>query len=343
MPAPSVREHLTALVGSEIPTISGVPNRILEVAGDNVIVGTERSPDGQPVPLADIQAAADRVFHREEVRIDPDSVGYRSAFVGAVLRSMPGVEVLEGPQRARLASGSAQRNPAWQYDELILALDLYLRRGQPPTSDPEVVVLSSLLNRLPIHVDRPDATRFRNPNGVHMKLANWKRLDPTYSGAGLTGGGHREEEVWHRFASDPQALVAAVERITATANGNAPTLPPEEDEGESVEGRILFRVHRVRERDPSLVKRKKAAELRRDGGLACEVCDIDFAHTYGPLGEGFIECHHTMPLATAGTRTTVLDDLALVCPNCHRMLHRSHDTLSIAALRAIVRDEASGR
>lgn len=340
---PSVREHLSTLVGSGVPTISGAPNRVIDVIGDNVIVGTTRSPNGEPVALADIQAAVDRVFDGEEVRIDPDSVGFRSAFVGAVLQSMPGVEVLHRPQRARLASGTAQRNPAWQYDELVLALDLYLRRGQPPTSDPEVVALSGLLNRLPIHEDRPDATRFRNPNGVHMKLANWKRLDPNYPGAGLTGGGHREEEVWHRFANDPQALAAAVERITATADGNAPTLLAEEDEDEAVEGRILFRLHRVRERDPSLVKRKKAAAQRRGGRLACEVCNIDFARTYGPLGEGFIECHHTLPLATAGTRTTALDDLALVCPNCHRMLHRSHEPLSIAGLRAIVHDEPAGR
>jgi predicted HNH restriction endonuclease len=40
-----------------------------------------------------------------------------------------------------------------------------------------------------------------------------------------------------------------------------------------------------------------------------------------------VEVHHLRPLATSdrrGTKTTV-DDLLVVCPNCHRALHRSKD------------------
>jgi 5-methylcytosine-specific restriction protein A len=44
---------------------------------------------------------------------------------------------------------------------------------------------------------------------------------------------------------------------------------------------------------------------------------------YGELGEGFAECHHRTPLGelTGKTRTR-LADLAIVCANCHRILHR---------------------
>jgi hypothetical protein len=38
-----------------------------------------------------------------------------------------------------------------------------------------------------------------------------------------------------------------------------------------------------------------------------------------------------------GTGTTQLDDLALVCPNCHRMLHRSRPPLTVEALRELIR------
>jgi 5-methylcytosine-specific restriction protein A len=80
----------------------------------------------------------------------------------------------------------AQRNPPWQRDELILALDLYFRH--PPNSisktHPEVLALSELLNALPIHPHRPDAARFRNPAGVYRKLCNFLRFDPTYQGKG---------------------------------------------------------------------------------------------------------------------------------------------------------------
>ena len=65
----------------------------------------------------------------------------------------------------------ARRNPPWQRDELILALDLYFRH-RPDTigkKHPEVAALSELLNKLPIHPDRPDTAKFRNVNGTYMK------------------------------------------------------------------------------------------------------------------------------------------------------------------------------
>jgi 5-methylcytosine-specific restriction protein A len=78
----------------------------------------------------------------------------------------------------------ARRNPPWQRDELILALDLYFRH-RPDTINkkhPEVAELSEILNALPIHPDRPDAARF------YMKLCNFLALDPAYQGLGLGAG-----------------------------------------------------------------------------------------------------------------------------------------------------------
>jgi hypothetical protein len=99
------------------------------------------------------------------------------------------------------------------------------------------------------------------------------------------------------------------------------TAASDDEEGE--EGKTLFRLHRLKERNPRLVKRKKQAVLAASGCLACEVCSFDFVEIYGPLGNGFAECHHRMPLASLATViTTRLIDLAIVCANCHRMLHR---------------------
>ena len=55
--------------------------------------------------------------------------------------------------------------------------------------------LSEVLNRLPIHSVRPDQHRFRNANGVYMKLCNFLRFDPSYTGKGLSRGGADEETV----------------------------------------------------------------------------------------------------------------------------------------------------
>jgi 5-methylcytosine-specific restriction enzyme A len=86
-----------------------------------------------------------------------------------------------------------------------------------------------------------------------------------------------------------------------------------------------------------VVGRKKRKALAALGKLACEVCGFDFAKFYGDIGEGYAECHHILPLSsTDTTRRTKLADLAIVCANCHRILHRSRTWLSIVGLRAKV-------
>jgi 5-methylcytosine-specific restriction protein A len=345
MPAPSVRDHLASLVGTVIPTISGRPNRVVRLAEDAVSVGTDESPMGEPVPLAEIQAAADRVFDGEEVRISPASVGYRSAFVGAVLQSMPGVEVLQRPQRVRLAERGARPDPEWEYDELILSLDQYLRSGvYVELNDPEILALSDLLGRLPVR----DGDADRSPEAIVDMLhrwqaidpARWETIEPAFEGLPPPFGSTREKAVWDRFIIKPEGdaaeLDAAVASIRALAETAARALPPVDDESEAVEGRLLFRQHRMRERDPDITRRKKAAAMEQFGRLGCEVCDFDFAAAYGQLGAGFMECHHRLPLATAGIRTTQLADLALVCPNCHRMLHRARPALTVEGLRKLI-------
>jgi 5-methylcytosine-specific restriction enzyme A len=83
------------------------------------------------------------------------------------------------------------------------------------------------------------------------------------------------------------------------------------------------------------VKLKERLVLEREGKLACEVCGFDFAASYGEIGVGFIEAHHLVPIAKlTKLRISSLSDLALVCSNCHRMLHKSE--LSVEALCARV-------
>jgi 5-methylcytosine-specific restriction protein A len=316
---PNVREHLERLVGTTIQTISGRPNRVVSLQESTVIVATDHSPEGEAVPLADIQAAIDRVFGGEEVRVAPYSVGYRSAFIGAVLRSMQGVEVLQRPLRARLTKAPVQPELEWEFDELVLTLDQYLRTGDHvEPSNPDIVALSDLLGRLLIHERNVD----RTPDAVIQMLRRWHEVDPAPAPAEYaqpTVGTSGEKAVWNRFVTTPAGsaddLDAAVATIKALADEDTGGLPPADGEAEATEGRLLFRLHRARERDPEIIRRKKAAVLDHGGRLACEVCDFDFAATYGPLGDGFIECHHRLPLATAGVRATTLADLALVIDN----------------------------
>ena len=118
-----------------------------------------------------------------------------------------------------------RRNPAWSRDELMLALDLYLRfRDAPPGKDSEEVAeLSAFLGRMARGLAVTEAETFRNANGVYMKMMNFRRFDPDYTAdgkVGLTRGNKEEETVWNEFANDPATLAEAVAGIRAGVDGS---------------------------------------------------------------------------------------------------------------------------
>jgi hypothetical protein len=95
----------------------------------------------------------------------------------------------------------------------------------------------------------------------------------------------------------------------------------------ATEGSKQLRSHYRRERSSKLISAKKVQFQKEHGRLFCEICEFSFENTYPEtLGKGFIEAHHKVPLSKIDTivRTT-LDDLLLVCSNCHRMIHRTND------------------
>ena len=54
------------------------------------------------MPIVEVQAALDTLRHEGTVVIQPDAVGYRSAFIGAVLRTLPGATIELNPPRVSL-------------------------------------------------------------------------------------------------------------------------------------------------------------------------------------------------------------------------------------------------
>jgi 5-methylcytosine-specific restriction protein A len=66
--------------------------------------------------------------------------------------------------------------------------------------------------------------------------------------------------------------------------------------------------------------------MHQHGLLSCEVCGFTTLSEYGPAVRDIIEAHHLMPLSLSGETTTRLEDLALLCPNCHREAHASPDS-----------------
>jgi hypothetical protein len=105
------------------------------------------------------------------------------------------------------------------------------------------------------------------------------------------------------------------------------------------EGKLKEHLHRSRERNPELIRLAKQLALSRDGCLRCACCAFNFEQVYGPLGRGFIEGHHTKPVSTLHIdgELTKVEDIALVCSNCHRMLHRRRPWLRIGHLADLLK------
>jgi 5-methylcytosine-specific restriction protein A len=234
------------------------------------------------------------------------------------------------------------RRRAWLRDELILAQEVYIREGATASAQ-SVNGLSSVLRAFPIESELASDPTFRSPAAVRRKLANFLALDPEGE-RGLSHGGRGDRGVWKDFANDPGRLGKVATAIREALAGLAESERLDQPAfSEAPEGRLLTQAHVARERSAKLVQAKKKNALAEAGRLACEVCSFDFADAYGDRGEGFIECHHLLPLATLRPgHVTHLRDLALLCSNCHRMVHRSTPWLTLEQLKTSFLHEAAG-
>lgn len=210
-------------------------------------------------------------------------------------------------------------NPNWTRDETILALELYLDSADamPSPSDERVVELSNLLRALPYHDRAARKPSFRNPDGVSFKLQNIRQVA---TGKGLGNVSQMDRRVWEEFGNRREEVKRMASLIRTGIEIAASEQDDADNELEFAEGRTVTEAHKRRERNPNL-RRKFIAKRRTNGRLACEICGC-FEPNH-PLGESMFETHHILPLAAGAERITRLSDLALLCANCHRMLHRA--------------------
>jgi 5-methylcytosine-specific restriction protein A len=86
---------------------------------------------------------------------------------------------------------------------------------------------------------------------------------------------------------------------------------------------------------------ERSSKLRQEAldihGYNCQICNFDFELTYGEWGKEFAEVHHVKPLSELKglkQETNPKTDLAVLCANCHRMVHRKNGiTLTLDELR----------
>ena len=92
----------------------------------------------------------------------------------------------------------------------------------------------------------------------------------------------------------------------------------------SEEGAQKLVKHYRRERDAGLALRAKAAfSAAHKDKLFCQACGVEPLKVYGVE---VIEAHHRSPLSKSEEgRVTEISDLMMLCPSCHRAVHRIPD------------------
>ena len=109
-----------------------------------------------------------------------------------------------------------------------------------------------------------------------------------------------------------------------------------DDEGTNeniVEKRRYLRHSRIERNSTASPKAKKTH------GYTCQGCGFNFAKYYGDLGEHYIEAHHLTPLESLEEGKSVSmnpkTDFAVLCANCHRIVHRNKPPLTLESLREL--------
>lgn len=213
-------------------------------------------------------------------------------------------------------------NPAWTRDETILALDLYFDcEGQiPSSSDDRVKELSELLRAFPHHSHAARKESFRNPDGVAFKLQNIRSVA---TGKGLKNVSKMDRAVWDELGNDPKET----KRLASLIRSGIKIVEEDQEDSGSAdevfsEGRVVTESHVRRERNSKI--RKKLLEQRKKGpGLSCDICNYSPNDVPEELMDALFEAHHVVPLSAAPERKTKLKDMALLCANCHRLIHRA--------------------
>ena len=142
----------------------------------------------------------------------------------------------------------------------------------------------------------------------------------------------------NELISDLNKILELYSQYVADSNTDISDISFSDFPGGVIEGKKVYRSHVMRERNPRIIKLVKQQRLREAEELRCDVCGFSFKEKYGKRGENYIEGHHTLGISQMGEgHKTKPEDIALVCSNCHRMIHLKMPMISIEELRSLIK------
>lgn len=158
-------------------------------------------------------------------------------------------------------------------------------------------------------------------------------LDPNRNRVGWPG---RSSIFYPSNYEENEELNLFIENIKQEMDSETLELPETKEDISYEEGGAKLSQHKRKERSRKLIKAFKSQLT----DFSCVICGFSFEESYGSLGKEYIEAHHTIPISSLTEKTKMnVSDLAGVCSNCHRMLHKQKYPLSIKELRNIVKNQ----
>jgi 5-methylcytosine-specific restriction protein A len=183
---------------------------------------------------------------------------------------------------------------------------------------------------------------YRNENGIYLRLMNFRACDPYWTQQGKvgmrSGAGGKTAEIWDEFDGDAELVCELASEIKAEVarQQNTPVALRDGSTANKAvsEGKRQLRIHYSRERKSQRRQKLKSFQASH-GQLFCEVCKTDASSYPSELRQSVFEVHHITPLHLTDTIVeTSLDDLAVLCANCHRAIHSDEEVLSLEQVRS---------
>ncbi len=135
------------------------------------------------------------------------------------------------------------------------------------------------------------------------------------------------------LVSDLNDIISAYRKLIFRGGFDAAEEPTDDlgSAGGSIDEQRQYRMHRRIERNSNASK-----QVKKFHGYVCQACGFDFEKKYGLIGKEFIEAHHLKQLGLLNENEVVkfdiAKDFAVLCANCHRMIHRMSDVSDLSAL-----------
>jgi len=138
------------------------------------------------------------------------------------------------------------------------------------------------------------------------------------------------------LVADYNLMLSLYERLVEQKNREEASIQLGQEglpQNKLIEDLTNMKMHERIDRNPRL-----SYKVKKILGYTCQVCGFNFQNFYGPLGIGYIESHHLIPISQLKGQVISLDpskDFAVLCSNCHRMIHkfdRPHDIQAFKTL-----------